>query len=63
MIQKSIKQWREEMGMSVGEIASAVGLSVKTYVESENGQRSFLVPEIAKILNKLNLKASQINFE
>lgn len=63
MTQKSIKQWREEMGMSVGEIASAVGLSVKTYVESENGQRSFLVPEIERVLAKLNLKASQINFE
>lgn len=63
MTKKSIKQWRESMGYSIGEIASVAGLSVRTYTESENGQRSFLIQEVAKILKKLNLKASQINFE
>lgn len=60
---KRLKELREEKNLSQKSIAEKLGIPVSTYANWEQGRREPCIEDIYKILNVLQIEASDLFYE
>lgn len=58
----SIKQAREYRGLTITEMANAIGMHPNTYSKKEKDEKSFSVGEILEILPVIDMEWSDLSF-